>query len=116
MARIDMVHPDNAEGPWFVDTRCIACDASRHWAPDLIGMDEDGLSFVARQPENAGEVAALWRAAVACPTQSIGTTEARRPPEPAFPYELTPACTRWGTTPGSRSAPTRTWCPDPTGT
>ena len=90
MARIDMVHPDNAEGTWFVDTRCIRCDASRHWAPELIDRDADGLSFVARQPENAGEVAALWRAAVACPTQSIGTTEARRPPQPAFPFELTP--------------------------
>ena len=27
---------------------------------------------------------------MACPTQSIGTSEARRPPSPAFPYELTP--------------------------
>lgn len=36
MARIDLVHPDNAEGPWFVDTRCIRCDAARHWAPGLI--------------------------------------------------------------------------------
>ena len=90
MARIDLVHPDNIDGPWFVDTRCIRCDAARHWAPGLIDMDDRGLSFVARQPESAEEVAALWRAAVACPTQSIGTVEARRPPRPAFPYELTP--------------------------
>ena len=90
MARIDLVHPDNAEGSWFVDTRCIRCDAARHWAPGLIDMDDTGLSFVARQPENPEEAAAMWRAAVACPTQSIGTTESRRPPRPAFPYELTP--------------------------
>ena len=90
MARIDLVHPDNIDGPWFVDTRCIRCDAARHWAPGLIEMDDRGLSFVARQPESAEEDAALWRAAVACPTQSIGTTEARRPPRPAFPFELTP--------------------------
>ena len=90
MARIDLVHPENVEGPWFVDTRCIRCDAARHWAPGLIDRDDQGLSFVARQPESAEEVAALWRAAVACPTQSIGTTEARRPSRPAFPYELTP--------------------------
>lgn len=89
MARIDLVHADNVEGPWFVDTRCIRCDAARHWAPGLIDRDDEGLSFVARQPENDEEVSALWRAAVACPTQSIGTTEARRPPDPAFPYELT---------------------------
>ena len=90
MARIDLAHEGNSEGPWFVDTRCIRCDAARHWAPGLIEMDEAGLSFVARQPENAEETDALWRAAVACPTQSIGTAEARRPPRPAFPYELTP--------------------------
>ena len=90
MARIDLAHPDNAEGSWFVDTRCIRCDAARHWAPGLVEMDDRGLSFVARQPGGPEEVAALWRAAVACPTQSIGTTEARRPLRPAFPHELTP--------------------------
>ena len=89
MARLDLVHPANEDGPWFVDTRCIRCDAARHWAPGLIEMDEHGRSFLARQPEHAGEVAQLWRAAVACPTQSIGTSEARRPPQPPFPFELT---------------------------
>ena len=90
MARIDLAHTDNVDGPWFVDTRCIRCDAARHWAPGLIEMDDTGLSLVARQPEGPEETAALWRAAAACPTQSIGSTEERRPPSPAFPYELTP--------------------------
>ena len=90
MARPDLAHPASRRGAWFVDTRCIRCDAARHWAPGLIEADEQGLSFVARQPENPTEEAQLWRAAVACPTQSIGTTEARRPPQPAFPFELTP--------------------------
>ena len=89
MARLDLAHPANENGPWFVDTRCIRCDAARHWAPELIGADEQGRSFVARQPERPDEEAQLWRAAVACPTQSIATIEARRPPEPAFPYQLT---------------------------
>ena len=90
MARLDLAHPANESGPWFVDTRCIRCDAARHWAPEMIGADEQGRSFVARQPAHPDEEAQLWRAAVACPTQSIGSTEARRPPEPAFPFELTP--------------------------
>ena len=90
MARHDLAHPQNVEGSWFVDSRCIRCDASRHWAPELIGTDEHGRSFLTRQPEHPDEVAQLWRAAVACPTQSIGTTEARRPPQPPFPFELTP--------------------------
>ncbi|MDE0194396.1 MAG: MBL fold metallo-hydrolase [bacterium] len=90
MARLDLVHPANESGPWFVDTRCIRCDAARHWAPGLIEADTQGLSFVARQPESPAEEAQLRRAAAACPTQSIGSTEARRPPQPAFPFELTP--------------------------
>ena len=80
-----MVHPDNAEGAWFVDTRCIRCDAARHWAPGLIDMDTDGLSFVARQPENREEAAALWRAAVACPTQSIGSDGGPPPTRACLP-------------------------------
>ena len=90
MARRDATHPANVDGPWFVDTRCIRCDVARHWAPGLIEMDTDGRSYLARQPVNADETAALWRAAAACPTQSIGNVEVRRPPQPAFPAELTP--------------------------
>jgi len=90
MARMDLAHPKSRAGSWFVDTRCIGCDASRHWAPSLIEADEQGLSYLARQPENPAEEAELWRAAAACPTQSIGTAGARRPPQPAFPFELTP--------------------------
>jgi len=89
MARLDQVHEDNAEGDWFVDTRCIDCDVARHWAPDLVGADEHGLSFIARQPQTDDERAALWRAAEACPTQSIGNRLERRPPAPAFPFALT---------------------------
>ena len=89
MARRDQPHADNADGPWFVDTRCIGCDVARHWAPGLIGMDDKGRSLLARQPQTQAETAALWRAAVACPTQSIGNREESRPPAGVFPYELT---------------------------
>lgn len=90
MARLDSAHPDNVEGAWFVDTRCIRCDVARHWAPGLIEMDSAGRSYLARQPDDAEESAALWRAAEACPTQSIGNAEIRRPPDPSFPHQLTP--------------------------
>ena len=90
MARLDSAHPDNVEGAWFVDTRCIRCDVARHWAPGLIEMDSAGRSYLARQPDDAEESAALWRAAEACPTQSIGNAEIRRPPDPPFPHQLTP--------------------------
>ncbi|MYD66160.1 MAG: MBL fold metallo-hydrolase [Chloroflexi bacterium] len=83
-------NPLDVEGAWSIDTRCIGCDVARHWAPDLVGQDDDGLSFIARQPETAEEQAQLWRAAVACPTQSIRNRNARRPDEPPFPFELAP--------------------------
>ena len=96
MARIDQEHPLDAPGEWFIDTRCIGCDAARHWAPELIAADGDALSYVLRQPSTAEEHSAMWRAAVACPTQSIGHRAARRPPGPAFPFELTPGVLAMG--------------------
>ena len=42
MPRPDLAHPDDASGDWFVDSRCIRCDAARHWAPELIGLDPPG--------------------------------------------------------------------------
>jgi glyoxylase-like metal-dependent hydrolase (beta-lactamase superfamily II) len=89
MARPDARHPDNVDGDWFADTRCIDCDVARHYAPELIGADRDGLSVVIRQPRSPEEEAAMWRAAVACPTQSIGTTTRKRPPADVFPWRLT---------------------------
>ena len=89
MARADLAHPKNAAGNWFVDTRCIRCDAARNWAPDLIDMDSDGRSFVAYQPVGEEQEAALWRAAAGCPTRSIGNHQQTREPTDVFPYQLT---------------------------
>ncbi len=88
MPRPDLAHLDDAPGDWYVDTRCIRCDSARHWAPGLIGMDAAGRSFVARQPVNEGETAAMWRAAAACPTSSIGNRRQPRAPAGVFPYPL----------------------------
>jgi glyoxylase-like metal-dependent hydrolase (beta-lactamase superfamily II) len=96
MARLDEAHPLDVAGDWFVDTRCIDCDVARQWAPGLIGVDDGGLSYVARQPASPDEEAAMWRAAVACPTRSIGHRVVRRPPAPAFPFELTPGVLAMG--------------------
>jgi glyoxylase-like metal-dependent hydrolase (beta-lactamase superfamily II)/ferredoxin len=89
VARIDQRHPDGVDGDWFADTRCIDCDVARHYAPDLIGADDRGLSVFLRQPVTEDDERAVWRAALACPTQSIGTISHRRPPEGVFPWELT---------------------------
>lgn len=89
MARLDRAHPGGVEGDWYSDTRCIACDVARHYAPDLVVADDEGRSVVARQPANPDEEASMWRAALACPTQSIGTRSGRRPPSAVFPSQLT---------------------------
>ena len=89
MARPDQANPSNAPGSWFVDTRCIKCDAARNWAPDFIDMDAKGLSYVSRQPSSPEEEAVLWRAVAACPTKSIGNLDRPREPGSVFPYQLT---------------------------
>ncbi|MDG2112848.1 MAG: MBL fold metallo-hydrolase [Actinomycetota bacterium] len=89
MARVDQAHPAGTPGRWFVDTRCVGCDAARHWAPGLIGLDDNGRSFLARQPTTSAEEEQMWRAAMACPTASIGNRDQRRPATAAFPHELT---------------------------
>jgi glyoxylase-like metal-dependent hydrolase (beta-lactamase superfamily II)/ferredoxin len=89
VARLDRIHPDNVDGDWYADTRCIACDVARHYAPGLIGADDQGLSVVLRQPGSEADELELWRAALACPTQSIGTRSHRQPPPGVFPHRLT---------------------------
>ena len=89
MARPDARHPDNVDGNWYADTRCIACDVARHYAPGLIAADAEGLSVVVRQPVTPEEEAAMWRAAVACPTRSIGTAVRTPEPRDVFPWPLT---------------------------
>jgi glyoxylase-like metal-dependent hydrolase (beta-lactamase superfamily II) len=85
MARLGDRNAAGAPGDWFVDTRCIDCDASRQMAPDLLER-VDGLTVFRRQPETDEEIAAAWRAALVCPTQSIGNLAQRRPPPGVFPH------------------------------
>jgi len=53
VARQDQAHPDNVDGAWFVDTRCIRCDAARHLGP---GHDRHGCQRPIRHdPPNGHE-------------------------------------------------------------
>ena len=74
-----MAHPDrrraeNVPGPLYVDTTCIDCDTCRWMAPRIFA-DVGDQSAVVHQPEDATERLAAYKALVACPTASIGTTE-----------------------------------------
>jgi glyoxylase-like metal-dependent hydrolase (beta-lactamase superfamily II)/ferredoxin len=64
--------PENVPGPFFVDTRCINCDACRQLAPSVFGETEE-FSFVKRQPEGDADRRAALRAVLACPTGAIGS-------------------------------------------
>ena len=89
MARRAARHPDGVPGPWFVDTRCIDCDAARHVAPGLIIRNPtDGVSLFTRQPETPEEIEMAWRAVMVCPTRSVGHETLRQPEAPVFPQPL----------------------------
>lgn len=80
-------HPDNVAGEWFVDRRCIDCDASRQIAPELFGR-ADRQAVVIRQPATAEDERLAWLAALACPTRSIRTDPPRPRPRGLYPLEL----------------------------
>jgi glyoxylase-like metal-dependent hydrolase (beta-lactamase superfamily II)/ferredoxin len=88
MARVDLRNKANADGDWFVDTRCIDCGTCREIAPDLFGEHFDA-SVVIRQPAPSDELDA-WLAAQACPTSSIGTRTRSRRPGRLYPREVEP--------------------------
>ncbi|HEY2331348.1 MAG TPA: MBL fold metallo-hydrolase [Acidimicrobiales bacterium] len=88
MARLDLRNLGNADGEWFVDTRCIDCGTCREIAPDLFTYSGD-CSVVARQPRSDEELDA-WLAAQACPTSSIGTISHRARPGRLYPREVRP--------------------------
>ncbi|GGX33138.1 4Fe-4S domain-containing protein [Streptomyces lomondensis] len=61
---------------WYVDDRCVNCDAARQLAPELIG-EREGRSRILRPPGNAAEERRLHAAAFACPTRSIRPASGR---------------------------------------
>ena len=88
MARVDLRHRDNADGDWFVDTRCIDCGTCRDIAPEIF-RDHWGSTVVHRQPPTPDDTQA-WLAAQACPTTSIGTMSRRPRPGRLYPREIEP--------------------------
>jgi glyoxylase-like metal-dependent hydrolase (beta-lactamase superfamily II)/ferredoxin len=89
VARVDLRHPANAAGDWFVDERCIDCGTCRDVAPALFG-DVGPQSVVISQPTDPADEIEAWLAAQACPTQSIGTETRRTRPGRLYPREITP--------------------------
>jgi glyoxylase-like metal-dependent hydrolase (beta-lactamase superfamily II) len=95
MARRVERNSASAQGDWYIDTRCIDCAASREVAPGLI-VHQAGKSVFARQPTTEDEERAAWRAALLCPTASIGTESHQEQPPRLFPQEVAPGVYRCG--------------------
>jgi glyoxylase-like metal-dependent hydrolase (beta-lactamase superfamily II)/ferredoxin len=83
---------ENAPGNFFVDSTCINCGVSRHYAPDIFG-DTGTHAFVKRQPLNDAEEHAAKQAMLACPVGSIGMRERTdlQIAAASFPLQLAPS-------------------------
>lgn len=65
--------PGNAPGKFYVDTNCIDCDLCRENAPNnFTRNDDEGVSVVCKQPENAEETEQCIAAMEGCPVEAIG--------------------------------------------
>ena len=63
----------NVPGAYYVDHECIDCDLCREVAPENFQRSEDeGYSYVAKQPETPAEAAQCQEALQNCPVEAIG--------------------------------------------
>ena len=65
---------ENVAGKFYVDTQCIDCDLCRTTAPANFKQNEDeGYSYVYKQPENEEEAKLCQEALEECPVEAIGS-------------------------------------------
>ncbi len=65
--------PENTIGRFYVDRQCIDCDVCRDTAPSNFARnDENGYSYVRKQPEDQSEYDLCREAFDACPVEAIG--------------------------------------------
>lgn len=73
MAEVRDKLPDNVPGKFYVDRQCIDCDVCRDTSPaNFARNDENGYSYVYKQPSTPEEFALCEEALVACPVEAIG--------------------------------------------
>jgi ferredoxin len=66
--------PGQPPGRYYVDTQCIDCDLCRETAPaNFTRNDEEGFSYVFKQPETDEEEALCQEAKDNCPVEAIGS-------------------------------------------
>ncbi len=73
MAFVNDKLTDNAPGKFYVDRECIDCDVCRDTSPSNFRRnDENGYSYVHKQPATDEEDALCEEALNACPVEAIG--------------------------------------------
>lgn len=73
MADLEDKNVENVTGKFYVDSQCIDCDLCRETAPNnFTRADDEGYSFVYKQPENEEEEAQCVEAMEGCPVEAIG--------------------------------------------
>ena len=73
MADLSERYQDNVNGRYFVDEQCIDCNLCREEAPkNFTRQEEEGYSYVYKQPENEEEEEMCKNAMEGCPVEAIG--------------------------------------------
>ncbi|BCX50303.1 4Fe-4S single cluster domain of ferredoxin [Haloferula helveola] len=73
MADREDKNEENVDGKFYVDSQCIDCDLCRETAPNnFTRSDDEGYSYVFKQPENDEEVGQCREAMEGCPVEAIG--------------------------------------------
>lgn len=66
-------NPLNVPGSFYNDLSCVDCDLCREIAPSVFTRDdEEGLTFVWKQPSTSEEMRLAQEAMESCPTETIG--------------------------------------------
>lgn len=66
-------NPLNVPGKYYNDLSCIDCGLCPEIAPQFFTRDDDeGLSYVWKQPVTREEITAAEEASQGCPTETIG--------------------------------------------
>jgi ferredoxin len=70
-------NPRNAPGKFYVTEDCLTCENCQTIAPKNFryGDNDNDLSYVFKQPDNAEEEALCLKALEACPMETIGSND-----------------------------------------
>jgi ferredoxin len=73
MAEVKDKLPENVPGKFYVDRQCIDCDVCRDTSPaNFARNDENGYSYIRKQPSTPLEFELCEEALLACPVEAIG--------------------------------------------